>query len=236
MPYKRPSVVSLLPREPILHDIDIRTMAEQPSTNPFPQPLRIISTHDPATGRAVFSDVDEKPPVGFMPNPNGGEQTINMRMYTTTTFPVSGLSPRSEATTEENANLDLKAYILNLDHPSAPDGSHPDQTYCRMVDMPPGAEAPMHRTITLDYGVVIDGVIEWELDSGETRILKKGDVSVQRGTAHAWRNITPPEQNHGWARMFFVALSSEKVKVKDGRELGYGFGLPRLGDSSKSPR
>jgi quercetin dioxygenase-like cupin family protein len=211
-------------------------MAEQPSTNPFAQPLRIISTHDAATGRAVFSDVDEKPPVGSMPNPTGGEHTGNMRMYTTNSFPVSGLSPPSEVTSEVNANLDLRAYMQDLDHPSAPDGSHPGQTCCRMVDMAPGAEGPIHRTITLDYAVVIDGVVEWELDSDQTRILKKGDVSIQRGTAHAWKNITPPEQNNGWARMFFVTLSSEKVRVKDGRELGYGFGLPRLGDPSKSPR
>jgi quercetin dioxygenase-like cupin family protein len=157
-------------------------------------------------------------------------------MYSTSTFPVSGLSPQSQVTSEEKANLDLKAYAHDLDHPSAPDGSHPTQTYCRMVDMPPGAEAPMHRTITLDYGVVVDGVIEWELDSGETTILKKGDVAIQRGTAHSWKNVTPLEKNNGWARMIFVTLPSEKIKVKEGRELGYGFGLPRLGDSSRSPR
>jgi quercetin dioxygenase-like cupin family protein len=101
--------------------------------------------------------------------------------------------------------------------------------------MPPGDEGQMHRTISFDYGVVLDGAIEWELDSGETRIMRKGDVSIQRGTAHAWKNVTPMEENNGWARMFFVILSSEKITIKEGRELGHGVGLPRLADSAKSP-
>ena len=47
----------------------------------------------------------------------------------------------------------------------------------------------MHRTVSLDYGVVLEGEVELVLDSGETRLMKRGDVSVQRGTNHAWRNM-----------------------------------------------
>jgi mannose-6-phosphate isomerase-like protein (cupin superfamily) len=45
----------------------------------------------------------------------------------------------------------------------------------------------MHRTQTVDYGVVISGEITLVLDEGET-LLKVGDVVVQRGTNHAWAN------------------------------------------------
>jgi mannose-6-phosphate isomerase-like protein (cupin superfamily) len=46
----------------------------------------------------------------------------------------------------------------------------------------------MHKTNTVDYAVVHDGEIWLELDDGETIHLKRGDVVVQNGTRHAWRN------------------------------------------------
>ena len=46
----------------------------------------------------------------------------------------------------------------------------------------------MHRTNTVDYAVVYDGEIWLELDNNETFHLKRGDVVVQNGTRHAWRN------------------------------------------------
>jgi mannose-6-phosphate isomerase-like protein (cupin superfamily) len=46
----------------------------------------------------------------------------------------------------------------------------------------------MHKTNTVDYSVVYDGEIWLELDDSETLHLKCGDVVVQNGTRHAWRN------------------------------------------------
>jgi mannose-6-phosphate isomerase-like protein (cupin superfamily) len=46
----------------------------------------------------------------------------------------------------------------------------------------------MHKTNTVDYAVVFDGEIWLELDDGKTIHLKRGDVVVQNGTRHAWRN------------------------------------------------
>jgi mannose-6-phosphate isomerase-like protein (cupin superfamily) len=48
----------------------------------------------------------------------------------------------------------------------------------------------MHKTNTVDYAVVYDGEIWLELDDAETLHLKRGDVVVQNGTRHAWRNKT----------------------------------------------
>jgi hypothetical protein len=50
-------------------------------------------------------------------------------------------------------------------------------------------EAPgMHTTDTLDYDIVLDGEIWLELDDGAEVHLHKGDLVVQCGTRHAWRN------------------------------------------------
>ena len=51
-----------------------------------------------------------------------------------------------------------------------------------------GAPHPlMHRTQTVDYGIVLDGEITLILDREETTI-RAGDIVVQRGTNHAWAN------------------------------------------------
>lgn len=51
-----------------------------------------------------------------------------------------------------------------------------------------GAPHPlMHRTQTVDYGIVLEGEITMVLDRGETTV-KAGDVIIQNGTNHAWAN------------------------------------------------
>lgn len=45
----------------------------------------------------------------------------------------------------------------------------------------------MHTTPTIDYGIILSGSIDLELDSGEVH-MNAGDVVVQRATRHAWRN------------------------------------------------
>ena len=50
-------------------------------------------------------------------------------------------------------------------------------------------DAPgMHTTPTVDYGCVVDGEIWMELDDGVVVHLTQGDVIVQNGTRHGWRN------------------------------------------------
>ena len=45
----------------------------------------------------------------------------------------------------------------------------------------------MHRTETIDYGIVLEGEITLIVDQGETTV-RAGDIVVQRGTNHAWAN------------------------------------------------
>ena len=58
----------------------------------------------------------------------------------------------------------------------------------RVVDMLPGASSPMHRTNSIDYGIIIGGTIELELDNNAFKTLTAGDIIVQRCTIHKWRN------------------------------------------------
>src|SRR3954462_6045638 len=58
----------------------------------------------------------------------------------------------------------------------------------RFTEMAPGAEAPMHRTESLDVGVVLSGETWLLLDDGSETRVGVGDAVVQRGTNHAWAN------------------------------------------------
>lgn len=57
----------------------------------------------------------------------------------------------------------------------------PNGSVCRMCDFSPSNDPQMHRTQSLDYGVVMEGEMELILDSGEVHLMTKGDVAVQRG-------------------------------------------------------
>lgn len=46
----------------------------------------------------------------------------------------------------------------------------------------------MHRSDTIDYVFVLEGEIVLELDDGRETTPRAGDVAVQNGTRHAWRN------------------------------------------------
>jgi len=47
----------------------------------------------------------------------------------------------------------------------------------------------MHKTNSVDYLVVLSGEMIMEMESGST-LLKQGDCIVQRGTNHAWINVS----------------------------------------------
>ena len=158
---------------------------------------RHITTHD-SSGKAIIHSS----------TPAQWSSLFNNTMafavgYTTSTFPPQMTNDADIADHEavmKQGNLGL---------------TNPNGTVCRFVDFGPGSEPVMHRTQSLDYGVVIEGEMEMILDSGEKSIMRRGDLAVQRGTNHAWRNTSDTE----WARMFFVLQVSEKLLV-DGKELG----------------
>lgn len=69
-----------------------------------------------------------------------------------------------------------------------------------------GEAAPhplMHRTKTVDYGIVLEGEITLVLDRAET-IIKTGDIVVQNGTNHAWAN-----RSGSICRMAFILIDGQ---------------------------
>jgi quercetin dioxygenase-like cupin family protein len=79
----------------------------------------------------------------------------------------------------------------------------------RVVDLAPAQESPMHRSNSIDYGIVLSGALELELDGGDKTLLRPGDIVVQRGTNHLWRNPSATE----WCRIVFVLIEASPAHV-----------------------
>ena len=163
-----------------------------PKESPLPTVNRLITTHDENTGKAVFSTaVPEENPTQVIPG------AVFRQGYITKDFPVILSNDK-----------DINTYKGFLESP--PGITVSGGTVLRVVDMQPGNTSPMHRTVSLDYGIVLEGEVDLVLDSGEVRHMKRGDIAIQRGTMHAWKNTSTTE----WARMVYVLQPCEPVVVK----------------------
>lgn len=124
--------------------------------------------------------------------------------YVTNEYPVD---------LEDNKDIGVYAPYLT----QAPGLSVKGGSVLRFVDFPPG-KSVMHRAVSIDYAIVLDGEMELLLDSGENRHMKRGDVAIQRGTIHQWVN-----PGNEWARMVFMLQEIEPLVV-NGVTLGEHLG------------
>ncbi|CDF92553.1 hypothetical protein BN844_1977 [Pseudomonas sp. SHC52] len=63
----------------------------------------------------------------------------------------------------------------------------------------------MHTTPTIDYGILLQGELWLELDNGEQKLIRPGEIVIQRGTRHAWRN-----KSDQIARALFVMIGMKR--------------------------
>ncbi|KAL9017474.1 MAG: hypothetical protein Q9185_005187 [Variospora sp. 1 TL-2023] len=144
-----------------------------------------------AEGKSVFLSSD----CGDHHRVIGEKQAIGNIIYSTNATPI-----------EINGEVDIKYAKENEPGLSVHNG-----TVARLIDFGPGAESPQHRSLSLDYCVVIEGVFKLLLDSGEERIMQPGDTTVQRATAHQWINLTGNGLLPG--RILFVLIDVNDVVV-----------------------
>ncbi|RFU35183.1 hypothetical protein B7463_g1154, partial [Scytalidium lignicola] len=166
---------------------------ERPSKGSLRDIKRHITTHD-ESGKAVVHSSTEGTWTSF----DNDNMAFNL-LYTTSKFPTS-LNEEQDIIAHEKLIASRIPRLVN-----------PNGTVLRMVDTAPGVECIMHRTQSLDYGIVISGSIEMKLDGGSCTLMLPGDVAIQRATMHSWRNPSQTE----WARMVFCLQECEEVKVGD---------------------
>jgi quercetin dioxygenase-like cupin family protein len=128
---------------------------------------RVVTTHDPM-GHAVVQ-ADEQVAVPGVPNENLRSAVI----WTTGTLPAdNSVDVPFDLDDERDDGMSLNGAASVL----------------RIVEFGPGYASPRHRTVSIDYLFVLSGELELELDRGTLVRLFQGDIVVQRGTSHLWRN------------------------------------------------
>jgi len=120
--------------------------------------------------------------------------------------PSVGLVYSSDGSTLDlNKEADLNAFSIR-DHASV---IPKEGAVVLVAEWSPGSnsESKSHRTLSVDIGIMLQGEIECHLDSGESRLIKQGDVLIQRGTKHYWVNKSSTEV----ARMLCYVMPSQPV-------------------------
>jgi quercetin dioxygenase-like cupin family protein len=166
----------------------------EPLPSGLRNPVITITSHN-AEGKAVVHSSSQKPWTWF-----GRGAGFNVA-YTTGEFPPS-LNNDADIKSHEETMASGKLGLVKK-----------GGTVCRIVDFAPTQTPTMHRTQSLDYGVVLEGTAEMELDDGSVTVLQRGDIAVQRGTNHAWRNPSETE----WCRMLFVLQDCQPIHVEGQR-------------------
>lgn len=150
-----------------------------------PPPVRrIVTGHDPK-GRAVIRS-DDLLPVEPIPS---GDAAFSL-VWTTASVPADN---------NDETDGRLRDAGLTLHRGSV----------IRIVDMVPGGQSPFHRSSSIDYGIVLSGAVELELDDGAITTARAGDIIIQRGTVHLWRNPSPSEV----CRIAFVLIEAAPAMI-----------------------
>ncbi|APA63706.1 cupin domain-containing protein [Maribacter sp. 1_2014MBL_MicDiv] len=145
---------------------------------------RIVTGHS-TEGKAIFSSDDVFEPL-IIPTGDAAMATI----WSTLTVP-------SDCNDESDGRFNDVGTTLS------------GGSVIRIVDMLPGASSPMHRSNSIDYGVVLSGTIELELDDHQFKTVGPQEIIVQRGTIHKWRNPSTTDI----CRILFVLIEAKPFKI-----------------------
>ncbi|PPR05695.1 hypothetical protein CVT26_008936 [Gymnopilus dilepis] len=178
------------------------TMSE-PLSLPLPPLRRVVTSHD-ADGKSIIQSDVELPSEDMEQVKGARSASI---WITTDSIP----------TNDNNKSDD--GGKRGIDNPSNLDLVHPTGTNLRSTDLAPLAITPMHRTSSLDYNILGEVILINE-DGTEKLLKNPGDVVIQKGTMHAWRN---PSQDQ-WARWVTVLIAADPVVI-NGKQLGPEFKL-----------
>jgi hypothetical protein len=126
-------------------------------------PRRVVTGHN-ASGRSVCTSDDPVPAAHTTP---GG--TLFYELWATDAAPAPiGTDPAGTVPPDPAAGP--------VSVPPARNG-----TKIRINELPPGAGSPMHRTQTVDYGIVLDGEVVLVLDDSETVLREALGTEVAGG-------------------------------------------------------
>jgi mannose-6-phosphate isomerase-like protein (cupin superfamily) len=163
------------------------------------KPIRRVVTGHDAQGRAI---IQEDGAVPRMQRIGGDIGPMFHEVWNTreTPAPIDAASGEPEESGIVLAPPKNGTRIRVLDIPPEGDGVRnmtPEEAKAHFAEIGAGdasnatragsKHALMHRTETIDYGIVLEGELVLIMDEGETTV-RAGDIVIQRGTNHGWAN------------------------------------------------
>ncbi len=157
---------------------------------------RIVTGHD-ATGRAVIQSDAPPPRVHTLSNDGPTFYEVWNTRETPARIDRAGTEPAEQGIQLAPPPRGTRIRVLDIPPESAQlQTITPEQARAHFAEigaagastnMGASRHPHMHRTQSIDYGIVLDGEITLLLDVGETTV-RAGDIVVQRGTNHGWAN------------------------------------------------
>jgi hypothetical protein len=142
----------------------------------------VVTGHD-AKGRAIFVR-DEK--VDGTPIPGLGELAFLWNADEPAIYPNAGDNPAAPGIFPPVGGI---RYIIGTYLPGVVAPEPTPEMHLDGGDEVGGANFGFHSTDTTDFGVVLSGNMELELDDGAKVLLSPGDVLIENGTRHRWRVV-----------------------------------------------
>jgi mannose-6-phosphate isomerase-like protein (cupin superfamily) len=176
---------------------------------PLSEEIRRVVTTVDARGKAVVLFDGDNPHKVVRPN----------RSVTSRLVWVTGETPADMTGTKDRAAVEIGiappaggSIFRIIDIPPTPpdvDKLGVDYLHKQIGDHAPLRGLPprhplMHRTLTIDYAIIMQGEIDMLLDDTEIH-LKAGDVLIQQGTNHAWLN-----RGNESCRIAFVLIDAKE--------------------------
>jgi len=183
------------------------------NTTAFPDFRRIVTGHD-QDGQAVIQSDAQPTRVQQIGGP-GGPTFIEVWSTRETPAVISRQAGEPDESGLVLAPPKGGTRIRVIDFPPEGDavrkltGSEAAEKFAEMggagaVRAAQGAPHPlMHRTQTVDYGIVLAGELTLVMDRGET-VVRAGDIVIQQGTNHAWANRSGKD-----CRVAFVLIDGQ---------------------------
>jgi hypothetical protein len=166
--------------------------------------IRRVVTGEPESGQSRFTHIEDVEPfvngLARIYSVWGYDEAPQLPICMTSSYDKTSLFPPADG---------VRVHVITF--PPPVDDSSGDtrdraaelEVVRRMNEVPAGLQRPrgpgipsgMHRTDTIDIGIVISGTIGLICTDGQEELLQLGDVFVQNGAMHAWRGLDREHEN-----------------------------------------
>ncbi|MEZ2299385.1 cupin domain-containing protein [Variovorax sp. RCC_210] len=195
---------------PVLPETSALALPTHPASTASLPPVRRLVTGVDAAGRSTFVAVGPSPSVRA---PSERPGYVVTDLWRTTETPA-----RIDAPDSVDKHVGIRppvhgSVVRIIDFP--PDPVDPAEfargvqatftrTFGNDAHRDGEGDPSMHTTESIDYAILLAGELVAVMDDGE-QVMRPGDVLVQRGTRHGWRN-----RSGAMARIAFVLIDGTR--------------------------